>query len=239
MTSLEKLTFEHAGKLLAGEVARPSGQGPFPAVLVMANALGLGQQTRESAAELAEQGYLAVATDMFGDGAFFADPTKAGDDYMTLMSSPTVLRARVVAWFETVAALPDVDASRIAAIGYCFGGCCVLELARSGVDVKAVVSYHGILTTENPAAAGAIKGEVSAYCGGQDPYAPEETIDGLHRELTAAGASHHITVFANAKHGFTDTTSTIHGHPGIAYDAIAHCVSWAGTLALLETVFRG
>ena len=115
----------------------------------------------------------------------------------------------------------------------------MLELARSGVDVKAVVSYHGILTSENPAAPGVIKGEVAAYCGGKDPYAPEESIAGLHRELTAAGASHHITVFAEAKHGFTDISAQKHGHPGIAYDAIAHRVSWAGTLALLDTVLKG
>ena len=239
MTALQKLTFEHAGKLLIGEVARPAGEGPFPAVLVMASALGLGEQTRESARVLAARGYLAVATDMYGGGAYFADPTQAGDDFMALMTSPELQRARVVAWFETVAALPDVDATRIAAIGYCFGGGCVLEMARSGVDVKAVVSYHGLLTTQNPAAPGAIKGEVVAYCGGQDPFAPEDTIEALHRELTAAGASHHITVFADVKHGFTDVDAQKHGHPGIAYDAIADKVSWAGTLALLEIVLKG
>ncbi len=237
MADLPKLTFEHAGKRLAGEVARPAGDGPFPAVLVMASALGLGPHSRGAAILLAEQGYLAVATDMFGAGAYFEDPMTAGEDYSLLMTSPELLRARVVAWFETVAAHPDVDADRIAAIGYCFGGCCVLELARSGVDVKAVVSYHGILTSENPAAPGVIKGEVAAYCGGQDPYAPEDTIEGLHRELTAAGASHHITTFAQAKHSFTDIEASKHDHPGIAYDAIAHRVSWAGTLGLLETVF--
>ena len=239
MTTLEKLTFDHAGKSLTGEVARPEGEGLFPAVPVMANALGLGAQTREAAAALAGLGYLAVATDMFGGAAYLADPSQAGDDYLALMASPGLLRARAVAWFETVAALADVDATRMAAIGYCFGGCCVLELARSGVDVRAVVSYHGILTTLNPAAPGAIKGEVAAYCGGQDPYAPQDSIEGLHRELTAAGASHHITVFAEAKHGFTDTDAQKHGHPGIAYDKVAHRVSWAGTLALLETVLKG
>jgi dienelactone hydrolase len=238
MTDLQQLKFDHAGSALAGEVARPAGDGPFPAVLVMASALGLGPQTRESAGLLAQQGYLAVATDMFGGGAYFADPTKAGDDYMALMTSPELLRARVVAWFETVAALPDVDAARIAAIGYCFGGCCVLELARSGVDVKAVVSYHGILTSANPAAPGVINGEVAAYCGGKDPYAPEDTIDGLHREMTAAGASHHITVFAQAQHSFTDASMHMQEHPGIAYDPVAHRVSWAGTLALLDTLLK-
>ena len=237
MAALEKLSFAHAGKQLVGEVARPGGTGPFPAVLVMASALGLGPQPRESASLLAEQGYLAVATDMFGDGAYFADPTQAGDDYALLMKSPELLRARVVAWFETVAGLAEVDASRIAAIGYCFGGCCVLELARSGVDVKAVVSYHGVLTTAQPAAPGVIKGEVAAYCGGKDPYAPLDTIAGLESELTEAGASHHITVFAEAQHSFTDQSMHMAQHPGIAYDAIAHRVSWAGTLALLEVVF--
>ena len=236
MAELERLELEHAGKHLLGEIARPSGAGPHPAVLVMASALGLGPQPRHAARALAAEGYLAVATDMYGEGAFFADPSKAGEDYMAVMSSPDLLRSRVLAWFARVTALPGVDSRRVAAIGYCFGGACVLDLARSGAEVRAVVSYHGILTTSTPARPGAIKGVVAAWCGGKDPYAPPETITALGEELTAAGARHQITTFAEAAHGFTDRWHSFTA-PGIAYDAIADKVSWAGTLALLAEVF--
>ena len=234
---LEKLNLSHEGAQLVGEVARPQGEGPHPAVLVMYNAIGLGEQVRNSAKALAAQGYIAICTDMYGGGRFYEDATKAADDYMALMQNPALLRSRVVAWYEAAGRLSGVDASRIAAIGYCFGGCCVLEMARSGVDVKAVVSYHGVLTTSLPAEPGAIKGEVAAYCGALDPYAPPETTQGLRREMDAAGARCAITEFAGVYHSFTDP----HGHvppvPGTGYDAMAHKVSWAGTVALLEVVF--
>lgn len=233
---LEKLELAHEGAALVGEVARPQGAGPHPAVLVMANAIGLGNQVRAAARALAALGYIAICTDMYGGGRYYHDATEAADDYLGLMNAPDLLRARVVAWYQAAAALSGVDAPRIAAIGYCFGGCCVLELARSGVDVKAVVSYHGILTTHNPAQPGVIKGKVAAYCGALDPYAPADTITGLRSEMDAAGARCDITVFGNVFHSFTDPEPHEPPLPGIGYDAVAHKVSWAGTLVLLDEV---
>lgn len=239
MTGLEPIEITHAGRRLVGELARPEGAGPFPAVLVMASAYGLGEQVRGSARALAARGWLALCTDMYGDGAYFADPSAAGPDFAALMADPVRLRERVVAWLEAATKLPGMDASRVTAIGYCFGGRCVLELARSGADVRAVVSYHGILTTHAPAAPGTIRGEVAAYCGALDPYAPVGDIAALGAELTAAGARHQITTFSHVAHSFTDPDAARNPRPGIAYDAQAHRVSWAGTLALLEGVFSG
>ena len=130
----------------------------------------------------------------------------------------------------------DVVRARSAARGCCFGGMCVLELARSGADVRAVVSYHGILTTQAPARKGEVKCDVAAYCGAHDPYAPMDTIDGLRRELAEAEARHQIMIFGEAAHSFTDPNAASMGMPGIEYNAIADRVSWAGTLALLEAV---
>ena len=237
MTKLEPVDIAHAGRRLLGEVARPKGAGPFPAVLVMASAYGLGEQVRRSARALAARGWIGLCTDMYGDGAYFADPSGAGPDFSALMANPQLLRQRVVAWFEAAQVLPGVDPGRVAAIGYCFGGRCVLELARSGADVRAAVSYHGILNTHAPAAPGAIRGEVAAYCGALDPFAPLADIAALAAELTAAGARHQITTFSHVAHSFTDPDAARHSRPGIAYDAQAHRVSWAGTLALLEGVF--
>jgi dienelactone hydrolase len=123
----------------------------------------------------------------------------------------------------------------IAAIGFCFGGQCVLELARSGADVKAVVSFHGLLSTSMPATPGAIQGQVAIYTGAKDPYAPAEHVTALQQELTAAGARFQVMVFSEACHAFTDPNAAALGREGIAYDLIADHVSWAGTIALLET----
>jgi dienelactone hydrolase len=144
------------------------------------------------------------------------------------------LRSRVVAWFERLSALPDVDRSRVAAIGYCFGGHCVLELARSGADVKVVVSFHGILKTALPARPGEVRAHIAVYGGAKDPYAPADQVEAFRQELIAARARWQIMTFGEASHGFTDPTSASSSVPGLAYDEIAHRVSWAGTLALLE-----
>lgn len=234
MSEFEAIVCDHNGFTLEGIVAKPQGQGPFPAVMVMHSALGLRHQVPKTAEKLAALGYLAVATDMYGAEIQAGGQEAAGQAYMAFHEDPSLLRGRVTAWFDTIAARPDVNRTRIAAIGYCFGGMCVLELARSGADVKAVVSYHGILTTHAPAKPGDIKGEIAAYCGALDPYAPVEHIDALRQELTDAGARYTITTFGEAAHSFTDPDAGNMGMPGIAYHPLADKLSWAGTLALLE-----
>lgn len=242
---MQTITLPHAGVKLLGQLAAPTvtrGEAaePLPLVLVFPSALGLGKHALAAAQRLADQGYLALGADMYGDGLYSGYDSNAaatGPHFEALLKSPQLLRERVVAWLEHARTLPGVDPARIAAIGYCFGGHCVLELARTGADLSAVVSYHGILTTHAPAAPGTIKAEVAAYCGGKDPFAPAETIDGLRRELEAAGARHQVTIFGDVEHSFTDADAALMGRPGISYDALADRVSWAGTLALLETVF--
>lgn len=238
MTDLQPLRCQHDGVTLQGYVARPEGEGTFPTVMVMHSALGMRHMVRGKARELAALGYLAVATDMYGADADISSPEKAGAHYMPLAQDSALLRARTVAWFEAVAALDGVDPARIAAIGYCFGGQCAVEMARSGVDLKAAVSFHGLLTTSLPAAPGAIAGDVVAYCGADDPFGPPADTVAFRAEMAAAGARFHITEFAGVAHGFTDPKGE-GGQPGIAYDAAADAISWAGTLALLDTRLRG
>lgn len=235
MTELAAFDCAHDGVALRGYVARPAGEGPFPAVLVMHSALGIRHMTRDVARRLAGLGYLAVACDMYGAEADISAPDKAGAHYAALLATPDTLRARTALWFDAVAAREDVDAGRIAAIGYCFGGQCVLELARSGRDAKAVVSYHGLLTTHAPAEPGQIKGEVSVWCGARDPFGPPEQTVAFRAEMEAAGANWQITEWGKVQHGFTDPAGE-GGMAGIAYDLIADKVSWAGTLALLGVV---
>jgi dienelactone hydrolase len=236
MEGLQPLPLTHGGDALEGYIARPEGDGPFPAVIVFHSGLGLDPFECGKAKAMAELGYLGVVADMFGLDARDIEPGDLGA-YHKLTSREGLMRERVVAWFDAVAALPDADASRIGAFGFCMGGACVLELARSGKDAKAVVSYHGTLTTDAPAKEGEVKAVVAAYCGLEDPYALPDTIEGLRKELGAAGAEYHIVEFAKVQHSFTNPQ--VHeGIEGVAYDAVADAVSWAGTLALFETVLR-
>jgi dienelactone hydrolase len=234
MSDFQPFQLSHNDADLIGQMIMPEGVGPFPTVMVMASAYGLGDHVFKIARRLAALGYVAVATDMYGGGAYYPDPSQAGQPFAEIMSSPERIRARTIAWFDAVRAHPNVDAARVAAIGYCFGGMCVLELARSGADAKVVVSFHGVLTTQRPMTAGAFKGEVAAYCGAKDPFAPIEHIDGLCAELAAAGAHYDITVFGEAEHSFTDPDAANSGRAGIAYHKLSDRMSWAGTVALLD-----
>lgn len=235
-TDLTPFACSHDGVHLDGLIALPTGDGPFAAVLVMHNALGMGAQVRRVALELAELGYAAIVTEMYGGGSSGTlTQQEAGAAYGALLQKPDHMRARTVAWFDAAAADPRIDPARIAAIGYCFGGQCVLELARSGADVRLVSSFHGILKTHAPAALGAVKAKVLAYCGGADPFAPANDIAALRAEMEAAGADHAITVFDGVEHNFTDPDAAALGMAGIAYDETAHRQSWDGTLAALAS----
>jgi dienelactone hydrolase len=234
MITQRPITVHHDDSALEGEMALPDAQGRRPAVLVMSNAHGLGPQARERARLLAEQGYIAVATDMYGGGAFFPKPAGIAAPFAALHAAPEKLRARIVAWYDALRRQPEADPERIGGIGFCFGGQCVLELARSGCDVKAVVSYHGLLQSAMPARPGAITGQIVVYTGEKDPYVPHEHVEAFRNEMMAAGARWQLTVFGDAYHSFTDPDADPNaGVPGIRYDALADKLSWDGTLTLL------
>lgn len=236
MVRNDTVIMEHGGQRLKGHVMVPAGQGPFATVLVMHSGLGISKLELERAERLAQRGYLALVTDMYGENADCSTQDSAGQYYGAMMQSPELLRSRVHAWLDAAKGLPGADPERTAAIGYCFGGHCVLELARGGADTKAVVSYHGTLTTHAPIQPGAFNGEVLAFCGDGDPYAPLEDIEALRREFAAAGARYQITTFGGVEHGFTNPESGSLGRPGISYHAMADQMSWAATLAILEIV---
>lgn len=242
MRVLEEVSLDHGDTTLLGRLAVPGADRawPCPVVLIFPSALGLGEHALESTREFAAAGYMALGVDMYGGGASgsYADAESTGGKFDALTRNPGLLRARVNAWLDKAKTLPGADPNRIAAVGYCFGGLCVLELARSGADLRAVVSYHGILKTAEPAAPGTIKAHVVAYCGGKDPYAPLADIDGLRDELEAAGASYQITTFGGVEHSFTDPRAVNIERPGIAYDETAHRVSRAGTLGLFEALLK-
>jgi dienelactone hydrolase len=239
MSELRTIDYSHGDVALRGLLATPEGPGPHPAVMVMNDARGQGEQVRIRARRLAEQGYVALATDMYGGGANFTDAQEGGALMLALHTQPELLRARVLAGFETLKAQPEADAGRIGAIGFCFGGQCVLELARSGADVKSVVSFHGLLTSELPAKPGAVKAKVLVLTGALDPYAPLEHVDGFRDEMGAAGADWQVTVYSRAYHAFTDPNAgEMTNIPGVRYDPFIDKLSWASALAMLDATLR-
>jgi dienelactone hydrolase len=236
---MERIEFDHEGTLLRGYAALPDTTEPSPAVLVMHSALGVAHKVNERTARaLAERGYVAACTDMYG--AHLAEPSMedAGRAYAENLADPEQQRARAVAWFDQIAGRADVDDERIAAVGFCYGGMTVLELARSGANLAAAVSYHGTLTTHAPAEPGAVRAHVVAFCGAGDPYAPLEDVDNLRKELQDAGVrNYQITVFGAAGHGFTDPDAARLDLEGVAYEELSNDLAWSGTLVLLQHVF--
>lgn len=237
MIELQQIGCDHEGAALKGLLAIPAGQGPHPAVLVVHTAFGLGNHMRSVIGELAAEGYVALAVDMYGDAAYSEDEQVVAGLVGALWGNSDRLRARLSAWHEVIVQRREVIADRIAAIGYCFGGMCVLEFARGGADVRAVVSYHGILPTDAPARHGSVKAHVSVYTGGRDPHVPAADVQTLREEMVASGADFQVTEFSQACHGFTDPEADTPNR-GRAYDSLAHQVSWAGTLALFNQLLR-
>jgi dienelactone hydrolase len=234
--NLETVHLDHDGTALSGALALPACAGQAPGVLVFPTAFGLGEQMKTVARKHAAQGFAALAVDMFGGATYTEDRTEL-EALIPALWGTQLARARSAAWLAALKSRPEVDPSRTAAIGYCFGGQCVLELARSGADLQAVASFHGILTTSWPARAGGLRAHIAVFTGAKDPQAPAAHLELLKSELGAAGARWQVTEFSEAYHAFTDPTANSPEH-GRAYDALADRVSWASATALLRTTLE-
>jgi dienelactone hydrolase len=235
--NFEAVSCAHEDRVLRGRLYRPLSSGPHPGVLVVHTAFGLGGHIPQIAERLAAQGYTALAVDMYGDGAYSEDEQIIAELVRPIWGNAPVLRRRMQAWLDVLRGDATVIPDRIAAIGFCFGGQCVLELARSGGDVRAVVSFHGILTTAQPAERGAIRAKVAVHTGARDPHASAADVSALRAELTTAKADWHIAEYGNAYHAFTDPEARS-PQTGRAYDALADQVSWVSTLGLLAATLR-
>jgi dienelactone hydrolase len=235
MSGTRDFHYDHDGLGLIGQIAFPDGPGPHPAVLVMHSAIGMDRLVQRRAKDLAALGYVALATDMYGAGrdgpALDAYPAL----FTALQEKPEQLRARVIAGHDALKAQPGIDPDRISAIGYCFGGQCVIELARSGAGIRAAISFHGLLTAKNPAKAGAVKAKLLSMSGANDPYVPAADVAGFQREMTEAGADWQVTVYGEGYHAFTEPDiKDRSGIPGLRYDPFLDRLSWLQATAFLE-----
>jgi dienelactone hydrolase len=221
-----------------GYLVGDTAAGQRPGVLVVHDWIGLGKFSMAKADELAKMGYVALAVDIYGKGVRPANPKEAGEQAGKYKSDRALLRARILAALEVLKKNEHVDPKRIAAIGYCFGGTTVLELARSGADVAGVVSFHGGLETPAPADAKNIKCKVLALHGADDPYVPPAEVAAFESEMTKAGVDWQLIVYGGAVHAFTNPGAGSYNSKGAAYNERADKRSWEAMKQFFAEIFR-
>jgi dienelactone hydrolase len=216
-------------------------KGKRPGVLVVHEWWGLNNYARKRARMLAELGYTALAVDMYGEGKVATHPDHAGKFASEVMKHFDVAKARFIAAMDFLKQQPTIDSTRIAAIGYCFGGGVVLDMARDGADLKGVVSFHGELTAVKPAQPGAIKAKILVLNGGADKFITPDQIEAFKQEMKAAGADFKFVSYPGAVHSFTNPEADALGKKfnlPIAYNAKADKESWNEMKKFLSAVFK-
>jgi dienelactone hydrolase len=208
-----------------------------PGVLVVHEAWGLDDHAKERARMLAGMGYVALAADMFGRGRLVDSVDEGRAVIADLLSNPQKLLARAGAALEVLRTHSGVDAGRIGAIGFCFGGSTALQLARSGADLRGIVSFHGRLSTAAPAGDGAIKSSVLVCVGADDPMIPTDQVEAFKREMRAAGADWQVVTYGGAVHSFTNHLADGSVSPAILYNEKADRRSWAAMKSFFDEVF--
>ncbi|HWE04536.1 MAG TPA: dienelactone hydrolase family protein [Tepidisphaeraceae bacterium] len=212
--------------------------GKRPGVVIVPEWWGLTDYAKSRAQQLARLGYVALAADVYGNGQTTDDPKQAGKWAGALRAGDRKeLRARVAAALERLKSDPNVDPTRMAAIGYCFGGTAALELARSGAAVRAVVAFHSDLSTAQPAQAGQVKAKILVCHGADDTFESPEQIAAFQDEMRKAKIDWEMNVYGHAVHAFTNPDADRHGIPGIAYNKEADHRSFEAMIALFNEVF--
>jgi dienelactone hydrolase len=223
------------GATFEGFLATGDAPAEQPGVLI-AHAWGGRSELEENVArKLAGEGYAAFAIDMYGKGVRGGSREENAALIGPFLEDRGMLQRRIASSVSCLREQPEVDSDRIAAIGYCFGGLCVLDLARSGADVAGVVSMHGLFTPPDPHPGQPITAAVLALHGHEDPMVPVDAVNQLERELTSAGADWQIHVYGGAMHAFTNPNANDPDF-GTVYNAAADRRSWASMLDFLAEV---
>jgi dienelactone hydrolase len=196
-----------------------------PAVIVVHEWWGNDDYPKMRARQLAELGYVAFAADMYGKGKTTDDPKQAGEWAGQVKKDASLQSARFNAALKVVQDQPNVDTSKIAAIGYCFGGTIVLNAARANDALVGVVSFHGDLSTDHPAT-DPIKPKILVCTGAADAFVPKAQVDAFKDEMTKAGADSKVIEYPGAHHAFTNPQADSHHMDNIAYNAEADKASW-------------
>ncbi len=235
----EVVEYKHGDTVLEGYLAYDdSTKGKRPGVLIIHQWMGLGPYEKMRAEQLARLGYVAFAADMYGKGVRPKDRQEAAAQAGIYRADRQLMRARANAGLQELKRCELVDAKRIAAIGYCFGGGAVLELARSGADIAGVVSFHGNLDTPDPSDAKNIKAKVLVLHGGDDPHVPQSQVIGFWDEMRNAGVDWQMVIYGGAVHAFTDPSAGDDPSTGVAYNEKADKRSWEAMKSFFAEIFR-
>ena len=192
------------GQRLVGYFAAPSSQTPHAGIIVAPEWWGRNEYTEQRARELAEHGYAALAIDMYGDKNVTTDAKQAYEWMMQTFADADTIVNRAQAGLDTLAAQPEVNPDQLAAIGFCYGGKVVLDLARSGAPLKAVATFHATLAPKAPAVEGQIQGEILVLHGELDSMVTLDDVASFREEMHAAKVDHEVIIFEDAKHGFSN-----------------------------------
>ena len=214
-----------------------AAKGKRPGVLVVHAWLGLDDNARKRADMLAGLGYVAFAADIYGKGVRPTTKEEAGALAGKFKGDRKLLRDRVDAAFDTMIKNPKVDATKTAAIGYCFGGTTAIELGRSGAQVNGIVSFHGGLDSPVPGDGKNIKAKLLVLHGAADPHETPADFAAFQKELTDAKVDWQLVSYGGAVHCFTDATAGSDPSTGCAYDPKADARSWAAMRAFFDEVF--
>jgi len=229
--------YKQGGVVLSGFLAAPEGvQGKVPGILVVHEWMGLGDYEKSRVRQLAELGYVAFAADIYGKGDRPADMKAASEVSGKYKNDRKLLRARAKAALDVLRKDPRVDGKKTAAIGYCFGGTTVLEMARSGMPVLGVVSFHGGLDTPQPASKGSIHCKVLAIQGADDPFYGFDAVTAFEKEMKDSGADWQMVELGGAGHSFTNPAAK-GTMKGLQYDAKADRRSWRMMKDFFEELF--
>jgi dienelactone hydrolase len=211
-------------------------KGKRPGVLVVHEFWGLNDFAKKRTEQLAQMGYVSFAADMYGQGRVTRDFEQASKWAGELRGTP-LIRERAQAALKVLAGQELVDLQRLAAIGFCFGGTTVLELAYSGADLAGVVSFHGGLPLPRPEDAGRLKAKILVLHGADDPHVPRKDVDQFWEAMRQAGADWQMIIYGGAVHSFTNPEAGGDKSKGAAYDAKAAARSWRHLEVFFEEIF--
>jgi dienelactone hydrolase len=231
----EAIDYTHEGQTLRGFLALDdaSAAGRAPGVLVIHDAGGLGENIKEKTRRLASLGYCAFALDLFGEGKTVTDGMRRIGEMVGNLGR---WRGLATAGLEVLSGRPECDASRMAAIGYCFGGTTVYELARSGANLRGVVGFHSGLAPSSGEAKN-IRGKVLALIGADDPLIPPEARVAFEREMREAKVDWQMTIYGNTGHSFTNPGADAMNRPGFFYQPQSDARSWAAMQRFFDEIF--
>ena len=224
------------GAKLIGYFAAPETASPVAGVIVAPEWWGRNEYTEQRARELAEHGYAALAIDMYGDKKVTTLVSEASAWMMQTFEDSETIVTRASAGLTTLAQQPEVNADKLGAIGFCYGGKVILDLARSGANLRAVATFHAVLTPKAPAQEGVIKAEILVMHGELDSMVTLDDVATFRQEMHVAKVDHEVIVFENAKHGFSNPLADERAQANgvdLAYNASAEQQSLDAMYALL------